>query len=220
VLHDSANSEELPYPAQNAPRPVVRPQFIRWLAIDPETAPHIDPEGLRVYGFTIPGYLDLENCRVHMALDFQRCRFKGEIYFQYAETGSISLIKSSFEGGITADGISAGGDFSIEGSNSFDKISLMGAEIRGDLDCSGAKLSVKEGPALSFDRAQIDGNAFFNDGFESEDEIRLLGAEIKGNLDCTGAKLKAKGKHLAWMAQRLAATSSLVMASSLRARFV
>lgn len=84
LLHDSASSEDPPEPGEDAPRPEVRAAFLRWLATDPEAASHIDPKGLRVYAATIPGELDLEECRVNPTLMFRRCDFQGEINLRSA----------------------------------------------------------------------------------------------------------------------------------------
>jgi hypothetical protein len=124
VLHDSASSEGLPIPDENAPRPEVRADFLRWLATDPEAAPHIDPKGLRVYAATIPGKLDLEECHVCPALMFRRCDFQGEINLSSAETRSLYILDSSLAGGIRADWAVIQGVFSLEGSSFTKEIRL------------------------------------------------------------------------------------------------
>jgi hypothetical protein len=59
VLRDSASSLDQYLPQPDAPRPTIRSEFVRWLATDPEAATYIDPKGLRAYGITLPGRLDL-----------------------------------------------------------------------------------------------------------------------------------------------------------------
>jgi hypothetical protein len=195
VLRDSASSEDLPDPDENAPRPEIRPAFLRWLATDPEAAPHIDPKGLRVYAATIRGKLDLEGCHIRPMLDFQRCIFQQDTCLLYAETRAIQILDSSLVGGIRADGVIVHGPLFLRRIQSDGEIRLLGAEIAGQLDCNGAKLRAK-GNALHADRAKIGGSVFLTDGFESEGMIRLFGAEITGQLNCTGAKLKAKGNAI------------------------
>jgi len=75
VLRDSASSEDPPVPDNNAPRPEVRADFLRWLATDPEATMHIDPKGIRVYAATIPGMLNLQECLVRSTLCFFNCKF-------------------------------------------------------------------------------------------------------------------------------------------------
>ena len=131
VLHDSASSEDPPEPDENAPRPEVRAAFLRWLATDPETAPHIDPKGLRVYAATIPGKLNLRGCHVNPTLDLYRCNFKGEIDLLSAETLGLYFLNSSLTKGIGADGVI------VHGSLFLRKVSPM-----GKFACSARGLSV------------------------------------------------------------------------------
>jgi hypothetical protein len=196
VLHDSASSQDLPEPDGNAPRLEVRAAFIRWLAIDPEAAPHIDPKGIRVYGVTLSGNSDLEGGRVPVRLDFRCCTAKGEMNLGQAETRDILFLNSRLEGeqSFHADTITIHGLLHLSGSSFSGNIHLGGAKIEGDLDCSGAKLEAKEGSALFADGANIGGDVFLRDGFESSGEIRMIGATIKGDLSLTGAKLKAVEK--------------------------
>ena len=79
ILRDSASSVDPPWPDENTPKPEIRAEFLRWLATDAEAAAHIDPRGIRVWGATVPGTLDLDECRVSARLDFRRCEFEEEI---------------------------------------------------------------------------------------------------------------------------------------------
>jgi hypothetical protein len=189
VLRDSAGSEDLPDPEEDAPRPVVRAEFLRWLAADPEAAPHIDPQGLRVYGATITGKLDLGDCHVRSTLDFRSCTFQGEMILRFAETRGILIFNSSLAQGIRADGVAIHGAFFLRRTESEGEIRLLSAEITGDFSCSGAKLKGKD-DALSADGARIGGNVFLDKSFESEGEVRLLGAEIEGDLVVAEAKVR------------------------------
>jgi hypothetical protein len=201
VLHDSASSLGADTPAANAARPTIRPEFVRWLATDKEAAANIDPKGLRAFGITLSDKLDFQNCRVLVPLHFQHCTFDSEIDFRSAETRDIILLDSSFNGGITADRIKVDGPLFLRGGVVSGEIRLIGAQIKGALDCLGAKLRVSKGNALSADRAEIGGIVYLQQGydlsgtiqgFESTGTIRLLGAKIKGDLSCSGAKLRVK----------------------------
>ncbi len=195
VLHDSASSEDLLEPKKDAPQPEIRAEFIRWLATDPETAPQIDPGGLRVYAATIPGKLDLEGCHIDFILDFRRCEFRGKIILHTAETRGIYILDSSLAESIIGDEIVVKGPLFLRGIRSEGEIRLFGAQIKGVLDCSGTKLAAKDN-ALSADGATIGGVFLIADkesgeSFESEGTIRLPNAQIDGDLSCRGAKLTA-----------------------------
>ena len=70
VLRDSASSLDPEESETSAPRPEIRLEFVRWLATEPEAALHIDPKGLRLYGFTLPEKLDLGKCRLGFGISF------------------------------------------------------------------------------------------------------------------------------------------------------
>ncbi len=203
VLRESASSLDSDLPKKDAPRPEIRPELVRWLASDPEAAPFLDPKGIRVYGVTLPRYLNLAECRIAVPLIFYRCTIKRGINLRSAETRGIYLLGCSVEGTVQADRIDAQGAIVFRESQFTSEVILSGARIRGELSFSGAKLEVeaKEGEeevvGLSAGRAEIGGGVFLGNGFTSNGEIRLHGAQIKGDLDCSGAKLVVtEGKAL------------------------
>lgn len=194
ILKDSSVSEEIPPPKRGSKRPVVRAAFIRWLATDPEAAQYIDPLGLRIYAATIPDDLDLEECRIAVRMVIHRCEFQGTVYLRSARMRGIYILDSSLKEGICADRAQIDGPLFLKGIQCSGEIRLLGAEIRGALNCSGAKLTTEE-KALSADGARIHGSVVL-DRIKSSGEIRFLGAEIQGTLNCSGAKLKAGGDAL------------------------
>jgi hypothetical protein len=190
VLRDSASSVDLEIPEEDAPRSTIRPEFLRWLVTEKDAAPQIDPKGLRVYGYTIPGNLDLEECKIPVTLDFRHCTIEGRIILLSAETLGIYLLDSSCKEGILASWANIRGPLFLKKCNFSGEIKLLGAKITGQLNCGGAKLSVVEGAyALSVDGTEIGGDVFLDEGFESTGTIRFVGAKIAGQLNCGGAKL-------------------------------
>jgi hypothetical protein len=98
-----------------------------------------------------------------------------------------------------ADGVEIGGSVLLnvflnkdsgqrEDFESSGTIRLLGAQIKGILSCSGAKLKASVGDALFADCAVIGANVSLDKGFESSGAIRLLGARIGGELAFIGAK--------------------------------
>jgi predicted nucleic acid-binding Zn-ribbon protein len=83
-----------------------------------------------------------------------------------------------------------------------DEVRLLGAHIKGQLDCTGGKFSShsEKRPALSADFLTVDGGMFCRESgdgherFEAIGEVRLLVAHIKGPLDCTGGKFSSHSK--------------------------
>lgn len=198
VLQASASSEILVVPSENGSRAAVRAEFLRWLATDSECAPHIDALGIRVYCATVQGKLELEECVVSRALDFRLCEFQAEINLKRASTQGVYFFNSTLNRGIAADRITIHGSLLLRRIESFGEVCLSGAQIGGDLDCSGAHFIVSES-ALNADGAKIEGDLHFSileeqtpRRFESDGAISLVGAEISGQLMASGAKLSAK----------------------------
>ena len=189
VLRDSASSLDLPESSTDAQPLPIRPEFVRWLATDPTVAPHIDSKGLRFVHITLPGDLDLRGCHVLVPLTFFQCVVQGEIILQFAETRSLFILNSSVDGGLFADLIVMHGTLFLHKSKFSGPVRLLHAQIASNLNCSGAKLCVTEGYALSADAAEIGGGVFLREGFESTGAIRLPGAQVKNDLDCNSAKL-------------------------------
>ena len=83
--------------------------------------------------------------------------------------------------------------FLNQGFEAEGEVRFVGAEIGGQLNCSGAKLKNAGGMALFCDGAKVTGAVFLQEGFEAEGEVRFPDAEIGGALACNGAKLKNAG---------------------------
>ncbi len=195
VLTHSAGSFEPGFPDAATPQPEVRPEFIRWLATDPEATPLIDPRGIRVWSATIAGRLDLQGCRIPHQLNFLRCQFIEDVWLITTELTALYFLGGEVKKRIVADGISIRGPLFIRNVKSHGIISLVGAQIQRNFDCGGSTLDV-EGIALIVDGATIQGSVFLRDGFRSAGEIRMLNARIRGDFGCTGARITATDKAL------------------------
>jgi hypothetical protein len=125
------------------------------------------------------------------------------------EAGAINLIGASIDGkldmagakltgtdsggyALVAQGMHVGRDALLrERFEAAGAIRLGGANIDGQLDMSGAKLTSSDDndDALVAERLHVGADAFLSDGFEPAGAIRLLCANIGGQLNMTGAKL-------------------------------
>jgi len=77
------------------------------------------------------------------------------------------------------------------------EVRLQGAQIGGDLDCSGGAFknlpkrnSPRAAKLLMPGRANVKGSVFLRGGFTAEGEVGLVGAQIAGDLSCSGGTLK------------------------------
>jgi hypothetical protein len=195
VLRFSAATEDqAPPPSQD--RPEVRAAFLRWLATDGQAASHIDSLGLRVANATIPSALNLAFAKIPFRLCFHHCAFQDDFYLRSAEVPALNLFDCSVKCGISGDGLRVQDSIFLRGINSEAEIHFLGAQIGGDLDCSGAILATKD-DALSVDRANITGCVFLTNCFSSSGGVRLVGTQVGGDFDCSGATLTIKSYAIA-----------------------
>lgn len=110
---------------------------------------------------------------------------------------------------LTAENVSVNGNVSLrDGFQAEGEVWLLGAQIRGNLDCSGGifknpsqKDLQESAAALNAQNARITGDVFLREGFQAEGEVNLLGIGIDGDLDCDGGKFhevsagRARIKH-------------------------
>jgi len=196
VLAHSASGAELEVADDTTPRPAVRPDFIRWLATDPEAAPYIDSRGIRLWSVTIPGKLDLAGCRVPHQLSFLSCDIKGGIWAVTADLRALYLIGGESSNGIIADAISLHGPLFAKNHVASGPLSFIGSVIERNVDFTGTKLLFSgtesvhnERAALTFDGATFEGSVFLHSGFESAGHVRMLNARVRGDFGCGGAHL-------------------------------
>ena len=141
----------------------------------------------------------------------KRFRAEGEVRFPGAKVGgNFSCSGGTFVNPATAegrdtcalgmDGMVVDGDvFLNKGFNANGEIRLLGAQISGNLDCSGgrftnpARVHVPDsGQALSADGAVVKGCIFFTDDFSAHGDIGLLGADVGKNLECIGSTFRGR----------------------------
>jgi predicted acyltransferase (DUF342 family) len=173
---------------------------------------------ISLLGADITGNLECDGATLNragpkrLALVAERLKTGGATLLRNGFTtavGGISLIGADITGnvdlsGATLDGTDTDGDALVADNlkvghdalfcNEFTTagaISLLGADITGNLEYSGAKLNGAntDGNVLVADGLTVGHDAFFDDGFTAAGGISLLGANIAGNLECSGAKL-------------------------------
>jgi hypothetical protein len=162
----------------------VRAKLIRWLCIDKEVRPHIDPKGIRIHGARIIGELDLEYAEIPFPLFLRRCLFQNSILLSFARSRTVSL-EGSLTGPITGLG------WIVEGSlflrNKFrvrGAVRLVGAKISRALVCTGSAFENPGREALVADEINVGGSVYLNGGFRADGAVRMVGAEIGGLLIC------------------------------------
>jgi hypothetical protein len=178
----------------------IRAELIRWLCVDAEARTRVDPRGILVLGAKIAGELDLSFACVPFPLRLMRCRLTHDAKLNSAEIPSLALA-GTWVRSVRADRANVSGNvFLREGFSAEGEVRLLGAQIGGNLECTGGTFKNPpqkgiegSGKALAADRANVRGDVFLREGFSAEGEVRLLGAQIGGDLACMKGRFKNAG---------------------------
>jgi hypothetical protein len=133
-------------------------------------------------GFTADGAVWLDDAEISGQLNCDGARLTGRDSDGYA---------------LSAAGIKVSGDVSLgEGFTADGAVWLADAEISGQLNCDGARLTGRDsdGYALSAAAIKVGGDVSLGEGFTAR-AIQLAGADIAGTLICDGAHLTGRDKN-------------------------
>jgi hypothetical protein len=156
-------------------------------------APASDPRGLRLRGAKIAGRLDLVRIHSDVALQLYHCYLDKGVDARHAHVPSLVLagcrLAHPSQPPLDASGLSTA-QLALDDAT----VMIPGAQIAGDLDCAGATLSNRSGPALVADGLQVDGDVLLREGFEATGSdvhgtVRLSDARIAGKLACDDARI-------------------------------
>jgi hypothetical protein len=176
------------------PEREIRAELIRWLCKDCDAANAVDPGGIQIHGAKISGGLDLSFVSVPFPLRTKQCRFTENASLISTQLPALNLGGSRVLS-VVADRTEVKGNvFLRDGFRAEGAVRLLGAQIGGDLDCSGGTFSNPGRDALRADGAGVKGGVYLNDGFSAEGDVGLVGAQIGVNLDCSGGTFKNPDK--------------------------
>ncbi|HVP53546.1 MAG TPA: hypothetical protein VMU45_01020 [Candidatus Eisenbacteria bacterium] len=129
-------------------------------------------DALFAEGFHASGGVRLRGAQIGGILDCV-----GGIFFPASPAGSQEKASA-----LDANGIIVLGDVLLrEGFVANGEVDLIGAQISGDLDCSGGKFSGAT-DSLSAQRCVVRGSMFLRDGFKSVGNVNLANASVGGVL--------------------------------------
>jgi hypothetical protein len=131
-------------------------------------------------GFRSSGAVQMLNARVGGDLGFNGATLT-------ATGRALSLDKVVVEGNVSlAPWSHSSGSVNVFHSDG--AVNLLGAQIRGDLDCDGADLAAT-GTSLNLATAQIHGHVYLRNGFKSRGQLHMHSADIGNSIDLSGATL-------------------------------
>ncbi len=184
------------------------PVFIQWTKSD---------GAIRLIGAEIDRSLDLSGTEltgngIALALDGARIRGSAFMHNGFRSSGEVRMLNArvggdlGFNGAIltatdralSLDKVAVEGNISLakwsrsDGSvtvfHSDGSVNLLGAQIRGDLDCDGADLTAA-GISLNLVTAQISGHVYLRNGFKAHGQLNMHSANIGNSIDLSSAIL-------------------------------
>lgn len=164
----------------------IRAELLRWLCADQRASSYVHPKGIQLWYAKVVDKLDLTLARVPFPIILKKCAIPDGVSLTGAETRLLDF-GGSRTGPFMGDGLVVYGNLSLDdGFQVMGEARLIGASIRGNLNCSHGRFLNPGGNALIANRLTVNGNVFFRDCFYSAGVVRLIGASIRGDLDCGG----------------------------------
>lgn len=134
----------------------------------------------------VEGYFSLNSVSSYGTVDMDNAQVKGQVNFSSANLNGVDSIALSAESVICRGAFHLTDGFVAKG-----RVSLIGAQIEGQLNCADAMFTASEkNLALVADRVTVNGNVFLSDGFCASGCVRFVGARIYGELRCSGGKFE------------------------------
>ncbi len=169
-------------------RRIIDANRIEWLCRDRQAKELVADKGIQVIGVKIKGSLDLSFAEVPFPLSFWECDFTEEINM-YSSMMKFLVFKGSHTGSIMADGIKVeGGVFLRDNFKANGEVSFIGADIRGEFDCTDSEFINQGGRAISADRMNVKGAVFLKNGFKANGVVGFLGAVIGRDFICNNGE--------------------------------
>ena len=196
---------------ENSPRPsrpvpdvnVVRAAVIRELIIGKAAVSLPTHALIGMSGAWIEGELEMDFASVANPLYFRNCHFDSQIRMAYAECRALFLDGSCLSQGAMLDSAKMQGSLHMRSGpggvfTCLDTLSLVGADIGGDLACRGGHFRGGCGDAIAADRARIGGDVVLCGDLENlrhldvVGDVRFPGAVVKGGVDCSCGLFRAR----------------------------
>lgn len=170
----------------------IRAGLVRFLALGGDEVTPVHEQGVMIRGAVVDGELDFESCTLVGDLILWGCELTNTLTLRGARARTTNLSGSCCRE-IEADGLEAEGSMYLRnGFLAQGMVRLLGAHIKGTLDCGGGRFEGRgqNGDVLRCDRAQVDGGVYMHDGFAARGAVQLCGANIQGDLACDGGRFQ------------------------------
>lgn len=170
----------------------VRAEIVRALCVGTRPDWPVHAKGVQIRGARIAGALDVESAVLRCPLVLMDCHIAECAVFDRAAIPALYVLDSMVEHGIAADGLTVKGSLSLRDTTTKGGVSLIGAEIGGQLTCEGATFANTDGAAFIADGLTVKSDVVLDDT-TAKGEVRLIGVGIGGQLSCERATFENPG---------------------------
>jgi len=174
----------------------IRAQFLRFLALGGDERAPVHEKGVHVCGAWIDHDVDLEACHVTAPITLDWCSVDGNINLLDAEIPCLFL-DNTFAKCIDAERLRCAGSMHLNNATSVaGGVSMVGAQVGGDIDCDDTYFGDNNGTSLDCSGAEIRGSVFLgregnnNRSLHAAGKVNFLGSRIHGSLLCNAAKFE------------------------------
>jgi hypothetical protein len=147
---------------------------------------------LKLSGVRITGRLDLEATTLDRPVVLRDCWFEQPIMLAEASLSTLRL-PGCHVPGLNAQQLHTAHNLELnEGFTADGEVSLLGAQIGGSLDLTGARLRNPDGKALQAKQITVKQSMHCRGQFVAHGQVNLTGAQVDGTLDFGDASLNGQ----------------------------
>jgi hypothetical protein len=173
-------------PQQMTEANLLRADFIYLLASGLDETVLSNPKGINVRGAWVEGTVNLRNCKVIGSFGFFNSVINGNLIFNDADVHNV-LLPGTTVRDISANQLNCRGSIHLrDGFRSTGKVSLGGAKIGGNLDCSNGRFDNPGKEAIDCEGAEVRGHVWLKGDFIARGKVTLSRIHVRGVLSCEG----------------------------------
>ena len=190
----------------------VRGNFLRGLFLGDygEKAGYRGYRGTRIVNTNISDVLNMEFCEIKFPVRFRRCSFAQEIKLRQLKCPELDFRGCTLKKGLDALGAKVAGSVKLNKVKATAQVSLAGADIGGQLDCTGGIFGNKKKIALNAQHIKVAEDVLL-EKVDVYGKVIFTSAKIEARLMCRGGSFWNKGKGIALDAYNIKVATDVVL---------
>src|SRR5215469_4703410 len=171
----------------------IRADLLRWLITDRDALRYVHPSGISIAAARVDSMVDLSYLKVSRPVTLLSCYLPDGIDISNAQLQGLEL-RNSRTGPISGDLVRVESDLEFT-YGTYGAVSLFRAQVGGDLNFSGSRISEPGGDGLDAVEMTLGGEAEFDDGFTTDGIVDFRLAQIARSLSVRGASFTGNSEN-------------------------